>query len=94
MAKLSQEIKNLSRAVREFNNNNARGNKRLLNVEQAATYMGRSRRTFQKECRRGLWTSFPMGGSGHPKFKPEVLDKDLEAWAVYSKFRKHERARA
>ena len=93
-AKLSKEIKNLSKVVRELNNNSVRGSKRLLNMEQAATYTGRSRRTFQKECRKGLWTSIQMGGSGHPKFRPEDLDRDLEAWAIYSKFRKHEGVRA
>lgn len=59
-----------------------------MNVDEAAQYTGRSRRTFQRELKQGLWSVIRPGGNGHPKFLKESLDKDLSAWEQVSRFRK------
>ena len=62
----------------------------LMDMKDAAKYTGRSRRTFQREFHRGLWTSIEVAG-GHPKFSRKQLDKDMESWLKFSQFRRHER---
>jgi hypothetical protein len=75
----------LSQAT-DKDNKNATGKNGLLNLGEAAAYTGRSRRTFQRECKLGIWTSIQIGG-GHPKFRPEDLETDMEAWVLRGKFR-------
>ena len=85
-----EEIKFLLKDLQELKAYNALSSKRLLNMNEAAKYTGRSRKTFQNEFHRGLWT-FVKVANGHPKFSKEQLDKDIQQWTQYSRFRKHER---
>lgn len=64
----------------------------LLNVAEAAKYTGRSRRTFDRELRQGIWSCIRIGGTGHPKFLKEDLDADMAAWKQLGKFRKRVKA--
>ena len=59
----------------------------LLNIDEAAAYTRRSRRTFQRELKQDYWTRIDSGG--HPKFTTDELDRDLEAMTTYSRFRKN-----
>ena len=61
----------------------------LIGMEEAAKYTGRSCKTFRNEFHRGIWTPVKVS-AGHPKFSKKDLDKDMEPWTQYSKFRKHE----
>ena len=79
-------VKNKHASVGQSNVNAATA-KTLFNIDEAAAYTRRSRRTFQRECRRGLWTCIKVGG-GHPRFSKEDLDKDMEAWTIVGKHRK------
>ena len=85
-----KELKLLLKELRELKTYNALSSKCLLKMNDAAKYTGRSRRTFQNEFHRGIWTSVKIGG-GHPRFDPRQLDKDMQTWTQYSKFRRHER---
>jgi predicted hydrolase (HD superfamily) len=63
--------------------------KHILNIDEAAKYTGRSRRTFQKECKEGIWTSIRIKGSSHPRFLAKDLDEDMESWKQIGRYRKH-----
>ena len=87
---LLQEVREMGKVVAQLNMVDlACSNGPLMGIKDAAKYTGRSRRTFQNEFHRGIWTSVKIGG-GHPKFNPRQLDKDMQAWTQYSKFRRHE----
>ena len=87
---LLQEVREMGKVVAQLNMvDMACANGPLMGIKDAAKYTGRSRRTFQNEFHRGIWTSVKIGG-GHPKFNPRQLDKDMQAWTQYSKFRRHE----
>jgi hypothetical protein len=59
----------------------------MLTMKQAAEYTGRTHSTFQKEYKKGFWTSVNIGGSGHPKFSKRLLDQDMECWVQHSRYK-------
>lgn len=60
----------------------------LINTDQAAAYTGRSRRTLDREVRLGFWTCIRATEKGHPKFRREDLDKDMEAFRQLGRYQK------
>lgn len=91
LAEILDEVRELSASIEKLKFCTVGENRLgpLMNLQSAAQYTGRSRRTFQKEFHQGLWTSVTVGG-GHPKFSRSQLDEDMAAWIIFSKFRKYQ----
>lgn len=87
--RLTKEVQNLQNAIHRLDPGSVPQNSSiLLNVDQAAKYTKRSRRTFQRELKQGYWTCIRSGGKGHPRFLVKDLDADLEAMKQLGRFRK------
>lgn len=87
----SENLRLIPELLREIRSLKEFGARALLSMKEAARYTGRSYKTFRREWKSHIWTSVRIGGTGHPKFRPEDLDEDIEQWVLYSKFRKHKR---
>lgn len=86
--KLHKELLDKLEQIHDLVLENQSSTSSTMNMTEAAKYTGRSRRTFQKEFREGIWTAIRVKGTGHPKFLAEDLNKDMAAWKELSRYRR------